>query len=1153
MAPATTTNRAAFDLLGELPSETTVLEASAGTGKTYAIVGLAVRYVAERGVDPERLLLVTFSRAATKELRERTRERFAGVAAGLADPASTDDRLVRYLADADADTVALRRRRLLQALSNFDAATIATTHSFCQRMLDSIGIAGERDPDTELVEEATELIAETISDLYLNRFGRDPDPSLTPEEARKAARGAIFDPQALLAPQNADGTAAGDMGGTAAGDAVAFAQAVRVEVQRRKRAAGIRDFNDLPALLHGVLTDPEHGADARRRVRERFEVVLVDEFQDTDPLQWGILRAAFHEHATLILVGDPKQAIYAFRGAEVFAYLDAVTEARTLELTTNWRSDKPLLDALAHVQGGAALGHPDIVVHPVSAARSTARVSGAPPIRLRHLTRAGAGPLGRNGFPFVAALRSRVADDVAADVVRLVEGGATINLGPDDPLGAGPRPVAPGDVAVLVRTNRQIALVHDALDRAGIPAVTVGGLSVFVTPAARDWLWVLQALEQPHRADRVRLAALTSLLGHTATDLDAGGDELVAQIGGGIRDLARVFATAGFAAMVERLSAWSRLEARLLGRVGGERLLTDLRHIAQLLGEVAVGQGLGLTALTRWLTDRMRDPTSGTVDRSRRLDSDAAAVQIATVHATKGLEYPIVYVPYGWDAAKIPTPDRLLLHDDAHTRILDVGGPDGPGYAERRKRHDEEEAGEELRLLYVALTRAKCALVLWWAPSSSTASSPLHRMLLARTPGAADVPRGLSIPADPEVAQLFSRWADGVDGIEVEPVAPDPIVVGTWNAPQEPAKTLVAARFDRILDADWRRTSYTAITAAAHALAPVASEAETPELDDEPEEPPLTAVGVDTGDGHLPSPMNGLPAGAAFGTLVHAVLEYVDTSAPDLAAEVRQRCRDEVAAGFAGVDPDALAASLLPVLATPLAGASARGFARGGAEHTLASIAPADRLPELDFELPLAGGDAASDRVTLDAAVALLRRHLPADDILAPYADQLAELGPAPLRGYLTGSIDAVLRLPGVDPEQPRFVVVDYKTNRIAPGDLTTGQFTRDAMAAEMMRSHYPLQALLYSVALHRYLRWRLPGYDPAVHLGGIQYLFVRGMAGPDTPAGCGVFDWHPPAALVTDLSDLLAGPPAPEVAEGHLRAVVPNTRALHRAGEEGP
>ncbi|WP_354580811.1 UvrD-helicase domain-containing protein [Rhodococcus sp. PvR044] len=1085
--------RTAFDLLGPLPKGTTVLEASAGTGKTYAIVGLAARFVAEAGVDPASLLLVTFSRAATKELRERTRERFASAAAGLADPSSSRDPLVAHLADADPDTVALRRRRLLQALSDFDAATIATTHSFCQRMLDGLGIAGERDPDAVLVEEATDLNAEVIGDLYLSTFGRGGSPSLTPGEARKAARAAIFDPQAALAPDDADGTPAAD--------AAAFAAAVRAEAHRRKRAVGVRDFDDLPALLHGVLTDPVHGPAACRRVRDRYSVVLVDEFQDTDPLQWGILRSAFHGQSTLILVGDPKQAIYAFRGAEVLAYLDAVGAADShQELTTNWRSDAPLLDALAHLHGGAALGHPQIVVHPVDAAKTGSRIGAAVPLRLRHLPRAGAGPLGKTGFPAVGPLRGRVAADLAADIVRLLGGGQTVDRGP------GPRPVEPGDIAVLVRTNAQVALVHDALDRAGVPAVTVGGLSVFLTPAARDWLWLLQAIEQPHRSDRVRLAALTPLLGRTAAELDGAGDDAVAQIGGRLRDLSAVFAQSGFAALFERLAAWSGLEARMLSRAAGERRLTDLRHVAQLLNEAAVAESLGLTALTRWLTDRMRDPAIGGIDRSRRLDSDAAAVQIATVHATKGLEYPIVYLPYAWDAAKNPKPDKLLLHDADGRRILDVGGPEGPGYDERKKRHDEEEAGEELRLLYVALTRAMCQLVLWWAPAYSTKAAPLHRMLLARRPGELAVPAQERVPADPDVAQRLSAWAGDSELVRVEAVGADPIVVPEWTPPQEEVGELAAARFDRDLDAAWRRTSYSALTAHAHDAPPsVGSEAEEPELDDEPDEPPLVSPTEAVG---LPSPMNGLPAGAAFGTLVHAVLEEVDTAAADLEAELVRCCRETVAAGYSGVDPDALAAALVPVLHTPLGGG-----------HTLASIPPSDRLPELDFELPLAGGEDADAEVTLAGVAPLLRRHLPADDPLAGYAALFETLGAAPLRGYLTGSIDAVLRLPG-----PRFVVVDYKTNRLAPGDLTTADFTTETMAAEMMRAHYPLQALLYAVALHRYLRWRLPGYDPATHLGGVQYLFVRGMAGPDSPAGAGVFDWYPPAALVTELSDLLAG-----------------------------
>ncbi|ETT26353.1 exodeoxyribonuclease V beta chain [Rhodococcus aetherivorans] len=1091
-----------FDLLGALPTGTTVLEASAGTGKTYAIVGLATRFVAEGAAELSQLLLVTFSRAATQELRERTRDRFAGVARALADPEAArhhPDELIRHLAGGD---VATHRRRLLRALSDFDAATIATTHGFCQRMLDELGTAGERDTDAVLVEDVDELTIEVIADLYLRRYGRADRAPISHAEAAEAARAAVFDPQAALAPEGADGTPAGER--------VEFARAVRAEVDRRKRLAGLRDYDDQLALLHAVLTDPEHGEVACRRIGSRFRVVLVDEFQDTDPLQWEILRSAFHRRTTLVLVGDPKQAIYAFRGAEVLSYLGAMEFADGhQELVCNWRSDGNLLAALDHLYGGAALGDPRIVAHPVEAAQPASRIAGAAPLRLRHLPRTGAGPCGASGFPKAQALQERVARDVAADVAALLGGDVTVDLG------AGRRPVEPGDVAVLVRTNAQVALVHGALTGAGIPAVLAGGTSVFATPAAREWLRVLQALEQPHRPDRVRLAALTSLMGRTAEDVDTRGDELVAAIGTLLRELDVVFERSGFAALFERLAAFCDLEPRLLGWPGGERELTDLRHLAQLLDETASAEALGVTALTRWLTERIAEAGTARADRSRRLDSDAAAVQVLTVHASKGLEFPVVYVPFAWESGVRSKPDRLLLHDDDGRRVLDVGGEGSAGYGERRRRHDEEVAGEELRLLYVALTRARCHLVLWWAPGYSTSGAPLHRMLFGRVPGTSEIAHKARVPEDPIVAQQLTGWAGRAAGTaSVEAVGSAPIPAVTWVRPHETVVELEAARFDRELDDAWRRTSYTALTAAAHEGPGAGAEAEQPAKTDEPEEPPL--LPADAADDGIASPMNPLPGGAVFGTLVHAVLEVVDTAAADLGAELLRCCRDTVAEQFSDVDPEELAEALLPVLRTPLAGGAG----------TLADIAPADRLAELDFELPLAGGDdPVATTVTLDGVARLLRAHLPAGDPFASYADLVGILEPTPLRGYLTGSIDSVLRIHGTE---PRFVIVDYKTNRLGPEELTTAHYTRDRMAEEMLRAHYPMQALLYAVALHRYLRWRLPGYDPAVHLGGVQYLFVRGMVGPDTPAGCGVFDWAPPPALVAELSDLLAGKEVP-------------------------
>ncbi|MCW2622359.1 MAG: exodeoxyribonuclease beta chain, partial [Frankiales bacterium] len=334
-----------FDLYGPLPSGTTVLEASAGTGKTYTIAALATRYVAEGVADLSQLMLVTFGRAATQELRDRTRRQLTDTARGLADPESTDP-LVRHLAALDREGC---RHRLVRALSDFDAATITTTHSFCQRMLDGLGVAGEREPGVTLTENVDELVGEVVDDLYLRSFAGQPEtpPKLTQKEARAAALSAVHDRDAVLEPADA----ALD---TAAGQRVAIARAARREVERRKHQHGIRDFDDLLHLLRDVLADPVHGEAACARIRSRFRVVLVDEFQDTDPVQWEILRRAFHGHTTLILIGDPKQAIYAFRGAEVLSYLDAVRVADVQQtLATNYRSDAALLSALEQVYGGA--------------------------------------------------------------------------------------------------------------------------------------------------------------------------------------------------------------------------------------------------------------------------------------------------------------------------------------------------------------------------------------------------------------------------------------------------------------------------------------------------------------------------------------------------------------------------------------------------------------------------------------------------------------------------------------------------------------------------------------------------------------------------------------------------------------------------------
>ena len=1080
-----------FDVCGPLPQGTTLLQASAGTGKTFTIAALAARYVGEGVAELSELMLVTFGNAASRELRDRVRERLVTAEVGLRDPAAartSDDDVLRLLAAVPDDEAERRRARLARALAGFDDATIATTHSFCSQMLAGLGVAADTDPAATFTDDLDDLVREVVDDLYLRRWARPgaDEPALTPAEVLLLGRRAVQDRQAGLVPVGAQGVP---------GQRRAVAQAVREEVEARKRRLGLVDYDDWLTLLRDALLDEVSGAVACARVRERYRVVLVDEFQDTDPVQWDVLRQAFHGSTTLVLIGDPKQAVYAFRGGDVTTYLAAsavATSAATL--ARNWRSDARLLDGLAHLLGGAALGHPDIVVEPVQAARPQPRLDAAgPPVRLRRVGRTGHGPLWR-GLPKVDPVRARVAEDVAGDLVALLSGPARLEG----------RPVQPGDVAVLVRTNRQGALVRDALSRAGVPAVLAGGGSVFATPSARSWLVLLEALEQPHRAGRVRAASLSVFLGGTSATLDAVGDEAADRLGSRLRRYADLLAERGVAAFLEVVSADEQLPERVLARPDGERVLTDLRHVGQSLHAAALAEGLGLTALVEWLRRRIAQAAvEGADERTRRLESDAAAVQVMTVHVSKGLEFPVVYVPYAWDRWAPDRPDPLRLHDDRGARVLDVGGPRGPGYAAALGRHLAEESGEELRLLYVALTRAESQVVVHWAPTRNTETAPLHRLLFGGSAPGSEPASSVKVPADDAVAARFEEVAAGSGGtVGAEPA--DPAGGVRWSPPAAEPVPLAVSTFTRSLDPAWRRTSYTALTAAAHdAPAGVASEPEAPGTVDEPD---LAAGAVPEAppDDAPASPMAGLPAGAAFGTLVHEVLEDLDPEALD------ERCAQAVARRPGSrTDPALLAEGLRPVLHTPL----------GSWGLALADVPAADRLPELVFELPLAGGDDAGVSATLADVARLLRRH----DLgpLAGYPDRLAQLEPQALRGFLTGSIDALLRLPG-----PVYVVVDYKTNRLGPDPLTAWHYRPEAMAEEMLRAHYPLQALLYAVAVHRYLRWRQPGYDPDRHLGGVLYLFVRGMCGPDSPPGAGVLEWHPPAGLVTELSDLLAGQP---------------------------
>ena len=1150
-----------FDLLGELPSGTTILDASAGTGKTYAIAGLAVRYVVEADVPLPSLLVVTFTRAATAELRDRVRDRLVATTRHLARvldgaPTAHRDPVIAHLSmKVDRDELAARHTRAARAVADFDAATIATIHGFCQQVLRALGFAVGADPDATLLPDQRELVTAVVDDLLVQVATRHDVAELSRSSLLEIAQKVVANPDARIVPDPTAADTIADDGATTDGtddrpDLAALraevAHRTRTELVRRKRLRRVLSYDDLLTQLRDALVDPDQGESAAAGLRSRYQVALIDEFQDTDPVQWEIVRRAFGGPSrTLVLIGDPKQAIYSFRGADVYAYLDAVEVSDVrYTLETNWRSDGPLLHALDTLLTGATFGDPRIPYRSVRPApgHEHARLTGAvAPLRLRHIPRSHRLRSSR-GDVNAGAAREHIAADLAAQAVALVAGDLRIAVDAAEPA-AGSRPVGAGDLAVLVRTNVEAVQIHRALRDVQVPAIINGVGSVFQTPAATEWQRLLEALEQPTNSARARAATLTSFIGWTGDDLAHAvvHDDEMAAIHDRIHAWAALLRDRGIAALLRTIMVQTDLTARLLGTVGGERHLTDLDHLSQMLHRAAVDDHLGTAALTSWLIEAIGDADDEQVpaeERARRLESDDQAVQILTVHRSKGLEYPIVFAPYLWSPGWLH-PSVPIFHDDAG-RAIDVGGKrDDEAWERHCDQARDEQSGENLRLLYVALTRAQHQVVVWWAPCQNANRSGLGRVLFARDlDGALDTTATGVVPSDArcrERLEAIAARSSGTMALEATDTEPS---TARWQPTTVDTADLHAAVLDRRLDRAWQRTSYSRLTATAHQPSVTSEPSEDLVTDeallpadetlppaDEPappaDEPAPPSDATPADPDPVEVPLATTPGGAEFGTFVHAVLEHTDFAAADLPGELDARVRAELARRRTRIgDPAVLVEALARAIGTPL------GPLVGGLR--LRDIHRDDRIDELDFELPLDPG--LHGGVTVARIGRLFREHLSEDDPLAGYGSMLA----APnfhldVRGFLAGSIDLVVRTPGRD-GRVRYVIADHKTNRLGTWDrpLTTYDYRPEALADAMQRGHYPLQALLYQVALHRYLRWRLADYHPDLHLGGALYLFLRGMVGADTPviAGqpCGVFAWSCPPALVTATSDLLDG-----------------------------
>ena len=843
MAPPGAEDRAAppapqpFDVCGELPTGMTLLQASAGTGKTFTIAALTTRYVAEGVLPIDRLLVITFTRMATGELRERVRDRLVSAFDGLVDilegvGGHADDELLQLLAVGPRDEVEARRDRLGKAIADFDAATIETTHGFCLQVLYGLGTAGDVDREVTLVEDVTDLVEEVVDDLYLRRFVHKPNPlGFTRADGMEIAKFVIDHPDAPIVPPTSQ---AADLKSIRR----RFADAVRKEVERRKRSLKILTYDDVLIRLSETLRDVERGPAACARLRERYDVVLVDEFQDTDPVQWDIMHDAFGDGgATLVLIGDPKQAIYAFRGADVHAYLAARRAVRSeWTLDVNWRSDAGLLEAYDALFADARLGDAGISYRPIRAADANRepRLLGAPvqePLRVR-IVHADDGlvPLtAKKREPRAPDARNLIAKDLAAEVVRLLSSQPEVVTRRRDGAEQERSTLHPGHMAVLVRVNSHAVTVRDALHEAGVPAVIGGAGSVFGTGPAREWLRLLEALERPTARDRASQAALTCFVGWSAEQVATAGEGQWEDLHWDLHRWAALLRDEGVASLYETVSSSHGVPGRVLGRPSGERFMTDLRHVAQLLHEAGVADGLGPTAMATWLGRRINeaDRDAENEERTRRLESDAEAVQVITIHRSKGLEFPIVFCPYMWHGRT--TKNNVPVFHDRETgrRTIDVGR-EGNSFAVHQEMELVEGRGEDLRLLYVALTRAQHQAVLWWAGAMDSQHSPLARVVFERDEEGVVRPHGSARRTDDDVAAAFAALGPRVSVERVSRPGD-----ARWRVDPGDPPVLEAAVFDRPLDTGWRRVSYSGITSALHEEPAIGSEPEEQLMSDE--------------------------------------------------------------------------------------------------------------------------------------------------------------------------------------------------------------------------------------------------------------------------------------------------------------------------------
>jgi exodeoxyribonuclease V beta subunit len=1203
-----------------------LIEASAGTGKTFTLTALYARLLLEQQLNVSQILVVTYTTAATAELRERIRAKLAELLAVYEGTPSSDSFLTEL---QQRHPGAEAKRRLLLAVHGFDEAAIFTIHGFCQRALQDATFEAGGDFDSELTQDDREVLDALLSDAWRHELAQ-ADPAwacylvkqkITPAWLRQRLRqhlgkpylrieprgpvgstqlsaasaqwqpaaqlwhsggaalieellahgglsqsthklvkfaqwaaeldsyfadpAALFEaPEALSKLSSASLEKATKKGQVAPSSAISRAfdgllaalelalpegaerlialqvrllDQLNIELPARKAAQRLLAFDDLLNRLNEALHGPV-GVDLATTLRSRYPLALIDEFQDTDPVQYQIFdhiyprpetgvdastcRSGFSRDALedgaenseanaasesrsstgdLCFVGDPKQAIYGFRGADLNTYKQARDAAeRRYNLPFNYRSTPELIGALNLLFDRPQPFAEDGLDYPPVSAGAKSRAQ----LVLPNLQEADAAPLSLVWFGDEPLSKGRAdqlaAVDCAQRIAALLAASAqgTAYFADQDAR----TPLKGGDIAVLVASHREAASIASELAARGVPSVRRGRDSVWACEEAGELAAVLAAYCEPSREGVLRYALATRLLGHDGAYLARCLDEVA--VWDAERDKAddyhQLWQQHGFMRAFRLWLDQESVAETLLASIDGERRLTNLLHLAELLQTESL-QRPGLAALLSWLNAQRVSEGAGE-DAVLRLESDAERVQIVTIHTSKGLEYPLVFCPFLWNGKLLGKfTDSARCHAEDGQPLLDLGSEQLDARLQIARR---EQFAEKLRLTYVALTRARDRLWLHWGPvavpktvksSGALPDEGLHSSALAwllhgrELPGV-DALQELGGYLNEQSSAALAAEVDQLVAVSAGRIARQPLLLREAQAAGEQRAQPPAQlqKFQRSLYSRWRVGSFSGLAAGMHM--------ETADRD-----------GLQLPDASEPgSGFYGFPRGARAGTCLHAILEDW--------ARGKGALSSLVAPGLTrhGIDAtlwgEIAQQQLQRVLDSDLDG---NGL-------SLTALAPTRRLPELGFTFPVG-----------ELQVARLRAILsdPAHGLAEPLREAATRLEFDNLKGYLKGFIDLTFEHAG------RWYILDYKSNWLGPdASYYGGERLVQALAGE----HYYLQYLIYLVALRRFLRQRLSDFNDA-QLGGAFYLFLRGM--PEA----GVYFARPTDALLDALDQLFA------------------------------